>query len=342
MYHNRSRHRCDEVVDLVEEDDDIQIVQAVLCDSRSDERNRDRTRKESLPVQSDLDTSRADLKGRESTPLSASAPQCKVVLILDTMERIRRSASNSAEKMGWRMREEGIECDVRPLPCGDALFVARYADGTEVVLDYLIERKTLEDFFCSQKDGRAEWQSYLMCHSKISKRLFVLEGDMRTYPEVGNDARLRKKIVELELYRDIYVKRTRDLNDTACFYASMFRRLNRQFQFESKESVLAGRSLFSNWKSRMSDLKTGLSLEQLFFSQLCQAKGVSKTTAKAILGAGYRTPQSLFTALDSAEAKNRDRLLSQSIGQVNARVSKEMSELFCSDDYGTSVIGDAD
>ena len=47
---------------------------------------------------------------------------------------------------------------MRALPVGDCLWVARTPAGEEYVLDYIVERKRLEDLCASLVDGRYKEQ----------------------------------------------------------------------------------------------------------------------------------------------------------------------------------------
>lgn len=266
------------------------------------------------------------------------SPQCEIMLILDSMERVRRTTSDTTS-MRDLLQSEGIHCQVRQLPVGDALFVAQYPDGSEIVLDYLIERKTLHDYLSSLKDGRVERQSYMMLQSNTPRRVFVLEGDMRNYPEITEDARVRKRLTELEVWGEFYVKRTKDLTETTWFYTSLFRRLRKEFQCQRKARVERGRQGFPAWKTEMGNLKTGLRLEQLFFWQLCQMKGVSKKTAGAVQRMGYSTPWRLFERLVGVHGiEEREKMLTSGDERITTAASRMICQVFCEEDYGTELV----
>ena len=54
----------------------------------------------------------------------------------------------------------GVQVEIRSLELGDVLWIAKYPDGRELVLGYVVERKTLKDLASSIVDGRYKEQKY--------------------------------------------------------------------------------------------------------------------------------------------------------------------------------------
>lgn len=83
-----------------------------------------------------------------------------MVLILDTREVESR---NSRDKIAESLAARGITVETRALRLGDMCWVARRKDGLgdeedECVLDYVVERKRLDDLCSSIRDGRYQEQ----------------------------------------------------------------------------------------------------------------------------------------------------------------------------------------
>lgn len=110
------------------------------------------------------------------------------------------------------LEETGAIRDVRSLPCGDATFVAQYEDGCEVVLDYIAERKTVEDFASSVYDGRVSRQAYLMRQSEIKQPMFVIEGDMKDNSRSYDNDKVQKRLAHIEVFDGFYVKHAKDFD----------------------------------------------------------------------------------------------------------------------------------
>jgi crossover junction endonuclease MUS81 len=79
-----------------------------------------------------------------------------IILVLDAREIESKS---TRDNFGEALRSRGILVETRALRLGDMLWVARRRDGMggeedECVLDYVVERKRLDDLCTSIKDGR--------------------------------------------------------------------------------------------------------------------------------------------------------------------------------------------
>lgn len=261
---------------------------------------------------------------------------CRLLLIIDSTEIVReRVREHELDTMTNRLLDQGVECEVRQLPCGDAMFVAKYSHDVEVVLDYIIERKTLEDFIRSMHDGRVRRQSFTMRQSQIPHLLFLLEGNIHAHPDLKEDAQFHSRKAEMEMCENMYVKETRDLNDTICFYSSMYKRLKAEFEGQPLAQAMNGRSLFADWKERMIELTRGITLKELFMLQLCQVRGVGKQSAMGIVDNGCETPSALFEKFRSVQgSEERVRVLVQEMG-ISSRVARTLIDLFTATSYGT-------
>ena len=79
-----------------------------------------------------------------------------IVLILDTREV---ESKTSRDKFAEALEMKGVKVETRALKLGDMCWIARRRDGIggeedECVLDYVVERKRLDDLCSSIKDGR--------------------------------------------------------------------------------------------------------------------------------------------------------------------------------------------
>ena len=88
--------------------------------------------------------------------LTFPAGSYDVVLVLDAREIESKS---SRDNFSEAIRSKGINVETRALRLGDVLWIARRRDGLggeedECVLDYVVERKRLDDLCHSIKDGR--------------------------------------------------------------------------------------------------------------------------------------------------------------------------------------------
>lgn len=80
----------------------------------------------------------------------------EIVLILDTREIESKS---NRDRFADKLAGKGVKLETRALRLGDVLWIARRFDGLggeedECVLDYILERKRLDDLVSSHRDGR--------------------------------------------------------------------------------------------------------------------------------------------------------------------------------------------
>lgn len=89
-----------------------------------------------------------------------------IVLILDVRE-VR--GHSDRDYIGQKLSENGVKVEKRALDIGDVLWVARLKDTpsegpSEIVLNYILERKRMDDLVSSIKDGRFTEQKVGICH----------------------------------------------------------------------------------------------------------------------------------------------------------------------------------
>lgn len=89
-----------------------------------------------------------------------------IVLILDIRE-IR--GQSDRDYIGQKLMENGVQVEKRALDVGDVLWVARLKEDpivgpSEIVLNYVIERKRMDDLVSSIKDGRFTEQKVRIRH----------------------------------------------------------------------------------------------------------------------------------------------------------------------------------
>ncbi|CDF38712.1 Crossover junction endonuclease mus81 [Chondrus crispus] len=137
------------------------------------------------------------------------------------MERVRKGSGDILDTTKGQHLAQGIDCEVRQLPCGDVRFVAQYPGGIEVILDYIIERKTLEDFHASMRDGRERREAFKMRQAQIPRRIFLLEGDVKQNTLLRNKASFEKRRAEIEVCDDFYSKKTKSLDDTVVLFVNL-------------------------------------------------------------------------------------------------------------------------
>ena len=106
------------------------------------------------PLESTKPTNLPDFSISQSIVFPAKSYE--IVLILDTREV---ESKHNRDRIAEKLLDKGVKVETRALRLGDVCWIARRIDGMggeedECVLDYVLERKRLDDLCSSIKDGR--------------------------------------------------------------------------------------------------------------------------------------------------------------------------------------------
>lgn len=102
-----------------------------------------------------------------------SPEEYDVVLLFDNRE-VRSQAER--DYFQRRIASHNVECDVRPLAVGDVLWIARHKQSKqEVALNYVCERKRMDDLALSIRDGRFLEQKARLKRSGLHNVYYVVE-----------------------------------------------------------------------------------------------------------------------------------------------------------------------
>ncbi|KAJ5648027.1 DNA-directed DNA polymerasefamily Xbeta-likeN-terminal [Penicillium lividum] len=156
-----------------------------------------------------------------------------IQLVLDTRE-VRTSTDR--DYIANELIKQGITLQVRALELGDVMWVAKCHDpdflprhgeeGDEVMLDWIIERKRLDDLIGSIKDGRFREQKFRLRRSGIKNVIYLIEEFSITHPESGGGAQKYQEMVasaiaSTQVVNGYFVKKTRNLDDSIRYLARM-------------------------------------------------------------------------------------------------------------------------
>jgi crossover junction endonuclease MUS81 len=164
-----------------------------------------------------------------------------VHLILDVRE-VR--AKTDRDYLQEELAKKGVKPVMRSLDLGDALWVAKCndpgflarhgAEGDEVVLDYIVERKRLDDLIGSIKDGRFHEQKFRLRRSGIQNVVYIIEditldsGYFQKFEEAVQSA-----IASTQVVNGYFLKRTQKMDDTIRYLAKMTMMLKKLYEGKS-------------------------------------------------------------------------------------------------------------
>ena len=97
----------------------------------------------------------------------------EIILVLDTREIESKS---NRDRFSEKLADKGVKLETRALRLGDVCWIAKRLDGyggeeDECVLDYVLERKRLDDLCSSMRDGRYHEQCVSCVLGMVDARL---------------------------------------------------------------------------------------------------------------------------------------------------------------------------
>ncbi|ETN83944.1 ERCC4 domain protein [Necator americanus] len=239
--------------------------------------------------------------------------QAEVLLIADAREDHGSMRGNTVVECltSYSYRMEG-----RTLSVGDYLWVLRKVDGTEVVLDWVVERKTWQDLQQSIRMGRYEEQKQRLCRSPMKNRVYLVEG--RFTPEYYA---CEQALATTMVTHGFMIQRTKSPEETAQFLCRITDHLKtmtatRQITGISYESL-----------QELSKKANADTVKDMWIKQLMVCPGMSSHRAQQV---AYRFPSmsSIIEQYSQAEDSLTDSLLSSTVPGVNRRLSVQMRKFF--------------
>ncbi|KAF4218123.1 hypothetical protein CNMCM8980_000217 [Aspergillus fumigatiaffinis] len=280
-------------------------------------------------------------------PITLPANSFTVQLVLDTRE-VR--SSKDRDYIANELSKKGITPEVRALELGDAMWVARCSDPTflsqygeecnEVMLDWIVERKRMDDLLGSIKDGRFHEQKFRLRRSGIKNVIYLIEEFAITH-DVGSASAMKYQemmasaIASTQVVNGYFVKQTRNLDDTIRYLARMTFLLQKMYCFSPPThtlSLIPSRQLssaqsylttlerlrardpsvtyavtFSTF-SALTSKSDILSLRDVFLKMLMCTRGVTGEKALEIQKR-WSTPREFIEAFEKVDAKGREDMV---------------------------------
>lgn len=206
-------------------------------------------------------------------------------------------------KIDFREQRSGIVSELEKLANRPTFELCTLPTGDYLIGDKIIvERKTLNDFLGSIKDGRIFRQAYRIVQSG-KNGLIILEGDKST---VGPSCMTRKAVqgalVHLTVFIGIPVIRSLDIHETATLLVDLFHQCQRQELPRQKQAISGKPGIRIDKKQRQKlfllqnlpgiGTKRGLALLRLFSTfeniinappdELAKAEGIGRKLANNI------------------------------------------------------------
>uniref|UniRef100_A0A7C9AK18 Crossover junction endonuclease MUS81 n=1 Tax=Opuntia streptacantha TaxID=393608 RepID=A0A7C9AK18_OPUST len=250
----------------------------------------------------------------------------KVILILDDRENFVRSKSRNI--MDNIRDQYKIQIEVRRLPVGDGIWVARHSHKCiEYVLDFIVERKNVDDLRCSIRDNRYKDQKLRLLRTGLQKIIYMVEGD----PNVCEAAEsIKTACFTTEILEGFDVQRTSSLADTLKRYGYLTLAIADYYKSSCEGGCRSTNSCpeYRDFIRKCEDLDK-MTVSDVFASQLMQVPQVTEEVAIAVLEC-YPTLYSLacaYSILDGDTRAQEELLMKRSKNVINAAASRNIFRL---------------
>lgn len=284
------------------------------------------------------------------TPINLPPGSFIVQLVLDIRE-VRSKIDRDYVQNG--LAAKGVTPIMRSLELGDILWVAKMkdpnllsslgAEGDEILLDYIVERKRLDDLIGSIKDGRFHEQKFRLRKSGVKNVIYIIEEfsisveNSKHYEEAVESA-----IASTQVVNGYFVKKTQKLDDSIQYLARMTRMLKGLYESKPLQVIPTKVITSHNYTPLISHLREkkptedfyitydahralssksdSLTLRDVFLKMLMCQKGVTGEKALEIQKR-WKTPHEFIKAYENCGDGEQGRKKKMEL------VSSQMSDL---------------
>lgn len=284
-------------------------------------------------------------------PISLAPGTFTVHLVLDNRE-VR--TKDDRDYIADELTKKGTKPLVRPLELGDFFWVAKChdpnllprhgEDGSEICLDWIVERKRLDDLVGSITDGRFQEQKFRLRKSGVKNVIYLIEEfSLSTEKSTKFHDAIQTAIASTQVVDGYFVKRTVKLDETIRYLARMTKML--KSLYESKPLYLIPTNALSptTYLPLLTHLRTHpshmdksyhitypsfaslssksdtLTLRDIFLKMLMCTRGISGDKALAIQK-HWGTPRAFIEAFEGcAGPKEREAMIETKLGGMVGR-----------------------
>ncbi|KAI3425613.1 ERCC4 domain-containing protein [Psidium guajava] len=206
----------------------------------------------------------------------------EVILILDDREQFATRGSRSQRIIDNICSQFNIKVEVRRLPVGDGIWIARhkYLDS-EYVLDFIVERKKVEDLRSSIRDNRYKDQKFKLLRCGLKKLIYLVEGDPNQCEAAES---IKTACFTTEILEGFDVQRTSGLADTLKKYGHLTRAIIHFYTLQSQDDQSKCTGVcppFDEFIDRCQDAEK-MTVSDVFAIQLMQVPQVTEEAAIAV------------------------------------------------------------
>ncbi|KAF4349988.1 hypothetical protein F8388_017566 [Cannabis sativa] len=227
----------------------------------------------------------------------------EVILILDDREQFANKGSRSSRIIDSIKNQFNIQIQVRRLPVGDGIWIARHKDhDTEYVLDFIVERKKVDDLRSSIRDNRYRDQKLRLLRCGLKKLIYLVEGDPNSSEAAES---IKTACYTTEILEGFDVQRTFGLSDTLKKYGHITQSITQYYKSQVSEELHKHKNIcppYNQFIAKCEDLDK-MTVNDVFAIQLMQVPQVTEEVAMAVVDL-YPTVVSLARAYSVLEGDN--------------------------------------
>ncbi|KAI9261458.1 hypothetical protein BDA99DRAFT_511408 [Phascolomyces articulosus] len=239
----------------------------------------------------------------------------EIVLILDTREiKLKTNRDYFLEQL----TAKGVRVVKRALELGDMIWVAQKkgskSQRDELFLDYIVERKRMDDLAASIKDGRFDEQKYRLRNAGAQKVFYIIEEYNKEEAMNFGVQAIQTAMSSTQTVDGFFLKRTPTISDTIDYLVTLTKLIEQIYDNVTLYRIpdhLINRNDYVEQKKRYGDhhlitytMYSGLNsktdtltLKDLYLRMLMTIRGVSAEKAQSLIKI-YPTPIQLLQAYD--------------------------------------------
>lgn len=266
-----------------------------------------------------------------------------IILCVDSREQHNGAVAMKKTALISEFEKQGIQCEMRCLPVGDFCWIARYHSETEslydleLVLDFIMERKRMDDLASSIIDKRWKEQKFRLKNCGIRKPSYLIE-------EFGPGVKMRCSLPFPTLQQAVFnaqivdgfdIRYTKDLEHTISYLSTFTKVLkshfvNRSITVCERKKLVDGSAsrnefmLFSEFKEDSKKV-TNFTCKEMFMKTLLQLRGMSVPKVLAVTN-NCSTLPALFQAYEECPPKQRKNMFAKlEVPDSNMRLGPSLS-----------------
>ncbi|KAJ2744602.1 Crossover junction endonuclease mus81 [Coemansia sp. BCRC 34301] len=285
-----------------------------------------------------------------------------IILIVDNRE-VHSSADRSL--IAKELEEQVVRIEIRPLTVGDFLWIARAKPTShlrhlpDIVLDYVVERKRMDDLCASIRDGRYKEQHSRIHSTGFTNVLYVVEGENPDAVSRLGEGAVNSALSRVQVHHGFHLKRpptfeatlkllrqtTRCLQNTLRdVYAIPDQYIGQKEFAKLKQSIRArfphiSLALSFDAYNVVSNKSGTLSVGEIYLRMLMTVRGVSASKALTI-GRNYSTPCQLTEALDCAPSGSKlveELVIDESRRKIGPALGKRITQFWTADSFAPTT-----